>query len=44
MYSLENNVKKTKLKTPVKSRDIYDVSTDEEDYLVLKKKQLTSAD
>lgn len=40
----ENNVKKTKLKTPVKSRDIYDVSTDEEDYLVLKKKQITAAD
>ncbi|KAH8362539.1 hypothetical protein KR084_013067 [Drosophila pseudotakahashii] len=42
----ENDAKKTKLKTPpkTKSRDVYDVSTDEEDYLVLKKKQITSVD
>ncbi|XP_017129968.1 DNA repair protein XRCC1 [Drosophila elegans] len=42
----ENNNKKNKHKTPVKekSRDAYEVSTDEEDYLVLKKKQLASVD
>ncbi|XP_016962038.1 DNA repair protein XRCC1 [Drosophila biarmipes] len=40
----ENNRKKAKVKTPVKSRDVYEVSTDEEDYLVLKKKQLTAVD
>ncbi|XP_017065981.1 DNA repair protein XRCC1 [Drosophila eugracilis] len=36
----ENNVKNTKNKTPVKakSQDVYDISTDEEDYLALKKK------
>ncbi|XP_052849821.1 DNA repair protein XRCC1 [Drosophila gunungcola] len=42
----ENNNKKIKHKTPVKekSRDVYDVSTDEEDYLVLKKRQLATVD
>ncbi|XP_032581214.1 DNA repair protein XRCC1 [Drosophila sechellia] len=38
----ENNTKKAKLRTTVKtkSRDIYEVSTDEEDYLEQKKKQI----
>ncbi|XP_043659120.1 DNA repair protein XRCC1 [Drosophila teissieri] len=42
----ESNVKKAKLRTPAqtKSRDIYEVSTDEEDYLVLKKKQIHAGD
>ncbi|EDV45884.1 DNA repair protein XRCC1 [Drosophila erecta] len=42
----ENNGKKAKLRTPVqpKSRDIYEVSTDEEDYLVLKQKQIHAVD
>lgn len=38
----ENKTKKAKLRTTVKtkSQDIYEVSTDEEDYLELKKKQI----
>ncbi|XP_070075046.1 DNA repair protein XRCC1 isoform X2 [Drosophila takahashii] len=42
----ENNARKTKPKTPTKTKssDVYDASTDEEEYLVLKKKQITSVD